>query len=259
MIIGADRKRVFASTLTYQLGRELGIERAAREFSAQLEAPSRHSLPVVRLFARLSKMAEVQVYHGASTTLPKARSRAAYEALQSGLDYWLMADDDVECDTDTLDRLLAAVGAPGTPRAVVLPCLMRGAGVEQVTVNVQFEEQIAHTVGRSMLRIAKRAGTGCMVLTREALVQLYGHYAAEAVNADLDGIDDVPFERLQFIDDDATAKLALFQLMITPEGQWLGEDFSFCERLRRAGVPLVALCSGVSMHAGHALDVSSIR
>lgn len=256
MIIGDRKKRVFASTLTYELGRQLGIQEAAAEFRAQLMDPSRESLPVVRLFARLARLAEVEVYHGASTTLPKARSRAAHAALQSGCEYWLMCDDDVECDAETLASMLQAAGESYSARAVVLPCLMRGAGDEKATVNVQFDGLLPLVSGGSTLRTARRAGTGCMLLTREALVRLYSHYSYDPA---LDSSMTMAGERLAFRDDDGEAKLALFQLLVTSQGEWFGEDFSFCERLRSAGVPLVALLSGHSSHAGAVLDLSTIR
>jgi hypothetical protein len=241
-------KTVFGSTLTYQLGRELGIERAAREFQNQLRNTDRNSVPCARVFARLSKLTNLQVYHGASTTLPKARSRAAHAALQSHASYWLMCDDDVEADTGTLLRMFELAGEPTELRAVVLPCLMRGAGTEQETVNVQFEPgSLLQFQGSVPWRAADRAGTGCMLLTAGALHAVTEYFRSE----------------LEFVDDDRDRKVALFQLLISDErepfGQWLGEDFSFCDRLHGAGVELRALLSGASMHAGSPLALDNVR
>jgi hypothetical protein len=243
MIIG--QKKIFASTLTYQLGREVGIERAARAFQHQLDNPNRNSLPVVRVFARLSHLGEVQVYHGSSTTLPKARSRAAHEALKSEADFWLMCDDDVECDSSTLVRLLDLAGQE---HAAVLPCLMRGAGSERETVNVQFDADAVlqvHSTGAAF-KACRRGGTGMMVLSRAALALVTQRTREEL------GV---------WKDDDGQIKVPLFQLMLSEVNgdAWFGEDFSFCERLWGAGVELRALLKGTSMHAGEVLNLEAIR
>lgn len=243
MLIG--RRNVFVSTLTYELGKRHGIEGAALEFQRQLEFPDRSSLPVARLISRLRTLHDVQVYHGAGTYLPKARSRAAHAAWASKADYWLMCDDDVECNLVALEQLFAAVGAPDQRRAAVLPCLMRGTTAEQNTVNVQWAYQINEPMALGVVRRARRAGTGCMVLSREALDRtvLAAELTTDFWRDDADGLNKAP----------------LFQTIITEEGQWLGEDFSFCERLWRADVELVGILTGVSMHAGNALALEALR
>lgn len=241
MIIGSHR--VFFSTLTYELGRQLGIEGAAAEFLRQCERPTRASLPVARMVARLREIADVQLYHGASTNLPKARSRAAHEALISGADYWLMCDDDVECDSRALGAMFDCAGA-GDLAAAVLPCLMRGTAKESETVTIEWDSSIVVQAGAGMWRAVRRGGTSMMLVTRIAL----GHVVTEAARQ-------LPL----WIDDDGREKVPLFALQHGPDGQWWGEDYSFCERLHEACVDMRAPLWGVSMHAGNALRLDSLR
>lgn len=242
MILGAHT--VFFSTLTYELGRQLGIARAQREFLAQCQNPTRASLPVARMAGRLRQLADVELFHGASTTLPKARSRAAHAALRSKADFWLMCDDDVECDSGTLQRMFAAAGDPDSFSAVVLPCLMRGDATESSTVNVTFADPPPplESVGGATVRKCIRAGTGCLLLTRAALEE----------------VSCLPLPL--WIDDDGEQKCPVFDPIFNEAGQWLGEDLSFCQRLTGvAGVELRALLSGASSHAGNVLSLDSIR
>lgn len=238
------RSNVFVSTLTYELGKRLGIAEAAAEFQRQLREPDRTSLPVARVIARLRQRHDLQVFHGASTSLPQARSRAAFAALHSGADYWLMCDDDVECTDAALEALFGAVGGRTAMSAAVLPCLLRGVGKEQTTVNVQWEDNDLVMAGaRGLVRSIRRGGTGMMLVTRGAL---------DAVMSDFS-------DSLAWDDDsDGLRKVAVFQPMLH-EREWLSEDLSFCERLTAAGVDLFAILTGVSMHAGNALDLESLR
>lgn len=233
---------VLVSALTYELGKQLGIERASRQFIAQCEHPNRNSLPVARMIARLRQLSEVIVYHGFSTSLPKARSRAAHEALSSAADFWLMCDDDVECDTDTLGRMFVIAGT-AVPAAVVLPCVLRGTAADRSEVNVQLTKgSIPISIGGFAAQTIDRGGTGMMLLNRAALERVSDHYRSE----------------LAWRDDDGVSKIALFQPILSG-GEWLGEDFSFCDRLLAAGVGLWAVLDGVSLHAGEGLRLASIR
>lgn len=242
MIIGSHR--VFFSTLTYELGRQLGIEGAAAEFARQCERPTKASLPVARMVHRVREFADVVLWHGASTCLPKARSQAAHQALLSCADYWLMCDDDVECDSRALGALFDCVGS-GDLAVGVLPTLVRGTAAESETVAIQWGAELAVQQGRSMWRAVSRGGTGMMLVTRVAL----RHVMAETER-------ELPL----WIDDaDKQPKVPLFAMKQMANGQWLGEDYSFCQRLNDAAIDIRAPLSGVSMHAGNALRLDSLR
>jgi hypothetical protein len=232
--------KIFVSVATYELGKRLGVERAAREFLRMCERPLRGDLPAARMVARLRELGDVALYHGASTTLPKLRSRAADAAWQSGADLWVMVDDDVECDTATLARLIKLAG---DARVSVLPCAVRGVAGD-AELNVRFAEKLVDVAGGIPFRRAELAGTGCMVVTRAALQRV-----RDAMQADG-----------KWIDDDGQQKLALFEMHRDREsGEWFGEDFSFCRRLRAAGVQIRALMQGVSSHDNQTIQLESIE
>lgn len=236
--------RVFASCSTYALGKALGIEAAAREFQRQCLQPDRGSLPSARMVARLRLLADVQLFHVASTSLPKLRSRSAHAALSSGADLWIQLDDDVETDTATLERLLDVAGTGALLRAVSVPCRVRGTVAESYRLDSVFDGVLTTVCGAALstVRPLLRGGMGCFVTTRAALQQVCEH-----------------FPELGFVDDDQQRKLALFEMLREPGGQWLGEDYSFCERLRTAGVELLALLNGCSTHEGAPLLLDNIR
>ena len=86
------------------------------------------------------------------------------------------------------------------------------------------------------------AGCGLMVVTRAALDRLFTVYR----------------EPLGFEDDDGETRVALFDMLLEPP-RWYGEDFSFCVRADRAGIPIDALVQGQSAHDGQTLELESLR
>ena len=233
---------IIVSTLTYALGKALGIQQAARELSRQLVEPSAYAptvlLPVVRTILRLKNCDDLMVYHGAATTLPKARSRAAQAALDSDADLWCMIDDDIETDGETLSRLVA-IARSGC--VAVLPCGLRTTSDDH-RINVLWDGQITLQRGGVMSRAVRRGGCGLMIVPRVALERVRDEYR----------------DTLSYVDDDGVRRVALFAHMFVgdPATQiWLGEDYSFCERLRAAGVELAAPVEGRSVHDGGILDL----
>lgn len=233
--------KIFVSVLTYGLGKQLGIRGAARAFSSQLvdDHEPRDLLPAARVIRRLRDLGDLIVYHGAGTALPKARSRAAHAALESGADVWLMVDDDVETDSATLQRLITLAG---TDRASVLPCPIRGVESERHTVNVMWDGSLVTMLDGVQARKVQRGGCGLMVVSRAALARVADCYSPA----------------LSFRDDDAKTKVALFhQMLVGDDGhlRWLNEDYSFTERLRAADVSLVAPIEGRASHDGAILHL----
>lgn len=242
-------KKLFVSVLTYDLHRRLG-DAAAAAFLEQVQTPSRQSLPCARTVARLASMAELQLYHGASSCLPKARSRAAHAAWSSGADFWIMCDDDVEAPTATIADLIAIAGRPSEARIAVLPCLLRGERDSEHKLNCVFAgESRLNVEAAAWVRPVSLAGCGLVVVTRHALELLFERYKPT----------------LTFTDDDKIERIALFQMHIDTCAErvgrrdWLGEDFSFFRRAELAGVPIDGLVQGVSQHAGRGLELDSVR
>ena len=231
---------IVVSILTYALGKVIGIREAAREVSRQLVSSDADVLPCVRTIQRLQGLDELMVYHGASTTLPKARSRAAHAALAAPTaDVWCMIDDDVETDQETLARLLAIARA-GT--VAVLPCALRST-VDDLRVNVVWDGRLVTSIGGVATRAVARGGCGLMMVPKPALEKVRDAYAGG----------------LSFLDDDGETRVALFAHMFVGEdrgpAQWLGEDYSFCARLRATGIDIAAPVDGRSLHDASIMDL----
>jgi hypothetical protein len=47
--------------------------------------------------------------------------------------------------------------------------------------------------------------------------------------------------------------------MLLEPPRWFGEDYSFCVRADRAGIPIDALVHGTSTHDGQDLDLDSLK
>lgn len=235
-----SRGPLFVSCLTYELTRRVGVERSGAAFVQMVRSPDSNALPAARTVARLTQLGEVELFHGVSSSLPKARSRAAAAALKSGAAYWLMCDDDVEAPTATLVDLINVAGPPSEPRISVLPCLVRGSARRH---NCEFRgASRLNTEAAAWVRPVSLAGCGLMVVTRAALERLFTVYA----------------EELGFMDDDGQKRLALFNLVLEPP-RWYGEDYSFCLRADRAGIPIDALVQGESTHDGQTLQLDSLK
>ena len=231
---------LFVSCLTYELTRRVGVERSGAAFVQMVRAPDGNALPAARTVARLIQLGQVELFHGVSSSLPKARSRAAAAALASGAAYWLMCDDDVEAPTATLVDLINAAGPPGEPRISVLPCLIRGSKERS---NCDFRGESRLNAGAAAwVRPVNLAGCGMRVVTRAALERLFSAYRDE----------------LAYTDDDGQQRVALFNMLLEPP-RWYGEDFSFCRRADRAGIPIDALVQGVSTHDGQTLELESLK
>ena len=239
--MNALRGPLFVSCLTYELTRRVGVERSGAAFVQMVRAPDGNELPAARTVARLAETGvELELFHGVSSCLPKARSRAAAAALKAGAACWLMCDDDVEAPAATLVDLINAAGPPNVPRISVLPCLVRGSKERS---NCEFRGASRLNADASAwVRPVSLAGCGMMVVTRAALVRLFEVYAKE----------------LGFIDDDGQERVALFNMILEPP-RWYGEDYSFCVRADRAGIPIDALVQGVSTHDGQDLQLDALK
>lgn len=232
---------IFFSVLTYELGRALGVEAAAREFARQASAaPGTDRIPAAAVAANLQRMfgAEgVMLYHPFGTRLAHLRSRCAHAFLSSTADVWVMCDDDVATDDRVLRAMVDIARSPQHP-VVVLPCLVRGASAEE-RLNLEWSGQLVEQIaGHTVQRVA-RGGCGLMVVPRSALVAA-GEFSD------------------QYRDDDGEQKLAYFRDLVEGD-RWLGEDLSFCARLRAADVQLVAPVDGQSYHAGMLLRFGGHR
>jgi hypothetical protein len=235
--------KVFCSTLTYALTRQLSAVGAKREFAEQLEAPNAQSLPVARAIARLRTLCDLEVMHDlGSTHLGKARSRQYHAALQSKAEVWVSCDDDCEATTETLRAMLSGVLCD-EPAICIVPMIIRtaNADVHAQRVNIAWDGLLERLDAGASYVKAKSGGFGLLAINRAAL------RCIASANP-----------LLTYVDDDKVERNALFADQFTQSGGWLGEDLAFFTRVPPT-VRVEALVTGVSYHAGLALDLHMSR
>lgn len=231
---------IFASTMVYALGKELGFEGAEAEFHRQLGEPTNESLPCVRTIHRLRSLDSVGLRLDCNAvSIGQARSRAFHEAVESMADVWIAIDDDVEADTATLKHLLEAVR--GEPAICIAPYTLREReAVVSVALEPGGKPRLLDTGG--VVWPARGGGLGLCAVSRSALLRMSLAYASS----------------LGFVDQDGVHRLAMFHELIR-SNVWHGEDISFCERAREAGVRVEALGTGHVKHAGQTLQLDVVR
>jgi hypothetical protein len=231
---------IFASTLIYALGKQLGYQGAVEEFHRQLRASGPDTLPAARVMQRLQQLDDVQLMvDPGCTSIPKARCRAFGNAALSPADVWVMVDDDTDATIDTLDLLVQAARQGGG--LVLAPCRLR----EQQRINVALYKLDCDRFlpdGARLIR-AHAGGLALAAMSRPAMNSVAEHFR------ELDGFP--------VIDHDGSARLALFKELVW-NGHWVGEDVAFCGRCAEAGVRVEALANGVTAHAGQGLLLNEI-
>lgn len=228
-------------TATYALGKELGLVDGTAEFNRQVANPELSSLACVRVIARLRSYDEVAIHHDiAATSIAKSRSRAFHEARKLNADVVFWVDDDVEADSHTLGLMIDAV--LGQNVVCIAPCYTRGRKKVNVELEADPRWRELPSKGRTVKAVA--GGFGLVAMSREAIERIWDCYASQE-------------RSLWFDDDDGQAKLAVFSEVIE-RGKWLGEDISFCRRALVAGVSLEALATGITVHDGQDLDLTSV-
>jgi len=231
--------KVYASCSSYALGCVLGPYEASRAISvAVADVKQAEIIPGVAVLRKLRELAELELrVDGGATQIAKCRSRHFDAALKSDAELWFTVDDDIDATLPTLALLLEAV-SDDAPRVCFAPYLQRGTDKVLVTwPEVTSERRLQG--GR--VRSALYGGFGLVVVNRPAM-----HLVARDAPTFFDAVgDEVP-------------KSAAFLETITKEGYWLGEDFAFFERARRAGVIVEALVDGRVQHAGATLDLSTL-
>src|SRR6185369_16575388 len=209
-------------------------------------------LPVASLLERASKLFEcVTLVDAGGSNIGKARSRHAHAFLESGLDVWITADDDVDASSLVLQSLYEAVSG-GAPSVCAAPCLMRtwepDESQQQAMANVAFEPVVVdrELPSGGKCRSMLFGGLGLVAISREALLRMGPLLPS-------------------FVDDDGREKWMVFDscVMRRPEKllddkvryDWYGEDLAFFQTLP-PGVRVEALITGHTRHAGELLDLS---
>lgn len=219
---------LFVSVFAYVLGKEVEDPRAA--VAEEIALGERASWPAFRTLARIRAHAgAVQVWASHSSLIAKARSLALGAFLESGASRWVAIDDDVEGFDDDVRLLLDARDVD----VLVAPCALRKAAVPALNIAVFGDGAQVRKAGEVRVFNVEAAGMALSVMTRDAAEVLYRE-----------------FPSLRFIDRERGQRgLGVF-LEEVRDGAWIGEDASFCRRVRASGLRLEALCDAAVEHAG---------
>jgi len=236
---------VFFSTFLYTLAKREGPNfRAA--VVREVELGPRSSIPALRTAALLSNVEDVATSVSGACLIGPARSMQAGLFLASGCDVWVTCDDDESVgDPSALANLVAACRA--TRQLVSIPSLQRDAGQARFTpdkpgyINVRLVEddkpELMQGDGYTLARV-RRTGMGLCAMHFDLVDHL------KALHPELEVIDD----------ETGRSFPGLFYEMLRDK-HWLGEDNSFCERVRKAGHEMWALLDVESEHAGRRVRV----
>lgn len=251
---------IVVSTMVYALGKELGFEEAEAEFYRQLEDPTIESLPCVRTIHRLRALGlPVGLRLDCnSVSIGMARSRAFHEAHERCAapgDVWVMVDDDVEADTQTIKHLLEAVRGD-EPRICLAPYVLREASVVSVAIAPDAKPRLLDTGG--IVWPTKGGGLGLAAVNFAALSRMSIGYAATLTYFDTDGVPRLAVFH-ELISSDPMPSVQRNGVVLEVAGSWLGEDVSFCKRAADLGIPVEALGTGHVKHAGQTLQLDVVR
>jgi len=199
------------------------------------------------VLARLRQLADCGVrYDTGGTLLAMVRSMHFHDAVHSGCDAWITVDDDVDTTLQTLDLMLGALDDLA-PRIIVAPTVRRGTNIADVVqrsallVNRDVRSHTGRHLGTFMPIV--QAGFGLTGINRSALRAIHEHFADYT-----------------WTDEQGITRVAIFrEMLISIDGvsRWLSEDLSFFARAHEVpGMNVEALCTGATMHAGVAMDLS---
>lgn len=223
----------------YALGKKLGPGAAVAEVHRQIATPDARSLPCVHVINHLRELDEVGLrIDSGGTHLGKVRSRHFHEArtqaAQAGA-HWVSVDDDVQCDRQTLEGLVAAIET--SRGACTAPCWVRGGDrIDAVFV----PGGITRVFGQHQAQPVLMGGMGLFAMHREAVLLM----AEQSTH-------------LEYSDDDGVKRLAVFVDHLAG-GRWLGEDLAFYARLP-SRIRVEGLTTACTVHAGQALNMRAER
>lgn len=248
--------KLFVSMSAYMAGRLMGAHEATDYFHKLIPLPDGQAdekfFPAVRSIRQLRLLADLELrLDTGATDIGKSISRHFSAALESSCAAWFNFDDDVETSPSTLAWMLAAVDfdtVQTEPRVCFAPYIFRANDLlkrQQALASVEWHpiystRAVAHAKHpHGQARACKRAATGLIVMNRLAMEKLAAHVGPT------------------WNDDDGKAKYPV-AYSIMEAGAWAGPDFSLCQRIEAAGIPMEALITGETIHQGLALDLGEL-
>jgi hypothetical protein len=239
---------IFTSTFMYSACKLVGPEEWPAQVKWELEHLDASIWPAFRAIGQLARLTNerqenLEVHVDAGTYITRARSFAAGLFLRSKADLWVTFDDDNYVDVDVLRRLCAA--ARSTRGMVSAPYLNRDG--RTMTFECVTGPTLHEIIGSGIavnpatdvipLRRVNRIGLGVTAIHRRVI---------ETVARTVQQWKDVKT---------GLESPALFVESIQ-DGKWIGEDYSFCDRVRACELPCMVLLDAPCDHAGRLAKLS---
>ena len=160
--------------------------------------------------------------------LPKVRNGIVKRFIDSGADVLVFVDSDMAWDVATLAKL---VDAPFD--VSVANYRKRNSEVTWLAEPVREDGQVVgSTVGGDVWLQTRRAGTGLMVIRRRTIMEMVSRYPELTYT---ENGEQIP---------------CLFDFGLR-NGQYHGEDYTFCQRLEAIGGQIFMLADAYVGHIGH--------
>jgi len=244
---------IYFSAHFYALGKTLGTKAAAETIEMQARDSSKAELPALKTLWRLRAGEDVVAYvDNGCCSLARGRSRIFHSALETMRQpqrdelepVWFACDDDCEATRSTL---LSAVSlARETHGIVLIPYLLRDGScgdlgpthMTSVTLSCA-KEDVRQRQDGTLYAPCLGGGFGLVAASLSACERFARSWS-----------------HLTWKDDDGVSRIAAFAEAIYND-MWLGEDLSFFARCPEE-IPVWALLTGQSYHAGHALDLAEV-
>jgi len=152
--------------------------------------------------------------------------------LQSGFDYQLFIDADVEFEPDIIGRLIVS------EKDFICCPYRKKTQDNSVKYSVNFEDHKNINIDNKGITEIKRGPAGLTLIHRRVYEQLMAKHP------------DLHIKNYSAISKDAAKYLYNFWETDFNDGVWIGEDVKFCDLVKDAGFKFHALVDGETIHHG---------
>jgi hypothetical protein len=153
--------------------------------------------------------------------------------LQSGFDYQLFVDADVEFEPDVVGRLILS-----NENFILCPYRKKTQD-NSVKFSVNFEDHNNINIDKRGICEIKRGPAGLTLIHRRVYEQLIAKHP------------NLKIKNSSGISEDASKYLYNFWETECKDGFWVGEDVKFCDLAKEAGFKIHALVDGETIHHGN--------
>ena len=152
--------------------------------------------------------------------------------LQSGVDYQLFVDADVEFEPEVIGRMIIS-------EKDFICCPYRKKTQDQsIKYSVNFEDHQNINIDNKGVTVIKRGPAGLTLIHRKVYEQLMAKHP------------NLHIKNHSAISKDAAKYLYNFWETEFKDGIWIGEDVKFCDLAREAGFKFHAIVDGETIHHG---------